>query len=136
MDNQWANQGQEDLDRVLKDPVAYQEYLKRLEGQVSDRGGRKGNKLPKTSIIAADLAERYGKQLAWDIKGRCWRHRNQTGTWEQIARETVGKVISADLRSRPELAQGCSHRYVNSTIALLKIELSVENWEDTSKDPR
>ena len=95
------------------------------------------------SGLANWLAERYRPSLAWNTELQEWyRYGAQTeGIWSKEPVEFIGKVIKAELESLADLyarLHGEEERpkysinLINSIMALLKLDLAVRKWDESS----
>ena len=97
--------------------------------------GQERQKLPAASAIAAELAERYYQQLAFDASASRFLsyEAESPGVWSELSDIAVQANIQAELDSRPQTIGNYNYHYVKSVIELLKGYLQGQGWDKPTK---
>lgn len=125
MDDFIVAHGGEEFKKLVRDALAYDTWLTKLEEQF--QGGQKqktkGNTQrtapqPQPVVIAADLIEKYRSQLAWNDEIKSWfRYEAEfAGIWSIESDIAIEGVVGAELDSDPRTSQQYSYNYLTNVI--------------------
>lgn len=130
MDDFIVANGADAFQELVGDAIAFEDWLKGLEGQMTPRAP--GIKPPKPAAVADRLAERYRPTLAFNPIAAAFYcyEAEQPGVWSQQTDYDIQRRVQTELKSQPETSGNYDLNYVRSIIGLLKGELLVKNWHE------
>lgn len=138
-DDVLAQHGRDKWDEIASNPTAFDEWLKKIEGQFQEQSGTrfkkdKSPKPPEPIIIALELADKYRQQLAWNDEAHFWFRYEGDGTpgvWTRESDICIEAVVGAELNADPRTAGKYSYNYLANIIKLMRSQLLVRRWDNT-----
>ncbi|MBW4520677.1 MAG: hypothetical protein KME16_13350 [Scytolyngbya sp. HA4215-MV1] len=102
------------------------------QSQQLDEGRGEPEGLPKTSILASELAEKYRPKWLYSAENQTWYwyELDYPGVWSAQSIETLQSVIQQELDADFRNTDGYSLETVRSILGLLKGYLVTPKWEE------
>lgn len=132
MDDFITNKGieafREKLNKLFEERAQDAEWVGKNFGS---SGEKEKEKLPPANVTAAEIAEIYRDQLAWESEYQLWRHygAESDGLWSIQTAESVRGIIHSYLRCLPGNL-GFSSGYVSSVLSILQSDLEAKKWNE------
>ncbi|PSF28491.1 DNA primase [Aphanothece hegewaldii CCALA 016] len=120
--------GEEKYQELLRNPIAYREWLQSLEVQVTPSTPQNSKKPPTPDLIARSLKEKYLDKWLWDNEHKTWQEyeRKQKGVWNPVDDLYISVQVNLILEARGISGYGAS--YLKNIVELLRHQLYCHEW--------